>query len=203
MDTAAAFDCLSDSQRQLLEEFGRRGVRFIVFGGYAVRSYGHLRAVHDLDLVVDCAEGNLELIRRSLQALNAPRIAAKAHRDLPDAPDSVREQYRKDLEALNAEAINKGIQGLVDATNGVVPSGKDKVMPAWGGTDLWPRDFDRSYGALAHDAVSIKIGKVSGLVVSRANLIASKSQAIALGPEHREKLDQDKTDLEYLMHLDG
>src|SRR5262245_51853171 len=51
-----AFECLSDTQRRLLKEFGRRGVRFIVIGGYAIRFYGHLRPAHDLDLVVDCAE---------------------------------------------------------------------------------------------------------------------------------------------------
>lgn len=67
----AAFGCLSDTQRRLLEEFGRRGVRFIVIGGYAIRFYGYLRPAHDLDLVVDCAEGNLQQIQRSLETLGA------------------------------------------------------------------------------------------------------------------------------------
>ena len=67
----AAFGCLSDTQRRLLEEFGRRGIRFIVIGGYAVRFYGHLRPAHDLDLVVDCAEDNLQQIQRCLETLGA------------------------------------------------------------------------------------------------------------------------------------
>jgi hypothetical protein len=68
-----AFECLSDTQRRLLEEFGRRGVRFIVIGGYAIRFYGNLRPAHDLDLVVDCAEGNLQQIKSTLEALGARR----------------------------------------------------------------------------------------------------------------------------------
>src|SRR5262245_22087511 len=67
----AVFGCLSHTQRRLLEEFGRRGVRFVVIGGYAIRFYGHLRPAHDLDLVVDCAEDNLQQIQRSLDTLGA------------------------------------------------------------------------------------------------------------------------------------
>jgi hypothetical protein len=70
-DQDAAFGCLSDTQRRLLEEFGRRGVRFIVIGGYAIRFYGRLRPAHDLDLVVDCAESNLQQIQRCLETLGA------------------------------------------------------------------------------------------------------------------------------------
>src|SRR6266567_7444460 len=68
-----AFGCLSDTQRRLLEEFGRSGVRFIVIGGYAIRFYGYLRPAHDRDLVVDCAESNLQQIKSSLDALGARR----------------------------------------------------------------------------------------------------------------------------------
>ena len=66
-----AFGCLSDAQRRLPEEFGRRGVRFIVIGGYAIRFYGYLRPAHDLDLVVDCAEDNLQQIKSSIEVLGA------------------------------------------------------------------------------------------------------------------------------------
>src|SRR2546422_4067508 len=69
----AAFGCLSDTQRRLLEQFGRRGVRFIVIGGYAIRFYGYLRPAHDLDLVVDFAESNLQQIKSSLEAFGARR----------------------------------------------------------------------------------------------------------------------------------
>jgi len=75
-----AFECLSNTQRRLLEEFRRRGVRFMVIGGYAVRFYGHLRPAHDLDLVVDCAEGNLQQIKSTLEALGARRTDAVVFR---------------------------------------------------------------------------------------------------------------------------
>ena len=71
--TSAAFGCLSKTQRRLLEEFGRRGVRFIVIGGYAIRCYGYLRPAHDLDLVIDCSAGNLQQIQTSLEALGAEK----------------------------------------------------------------------------------------------------------------------------------
>jgi hypothetical protein len=38
-----------------------------------IRFYGYLRPAHDLDLVVDCAEGNLRQIQEPLEALGARR----------------------------------------------------------------------------------------------------------------------------------
>jgi hypothetical protein len=67
----AAFRCLSDKQRLLLGELGRRRVRFIVIGGYAVRFYGRLRSARDLDLVVECTEDNLLEVQETLRALGA------------------------------------------------------------------------------------------------------------------------------------
>jgi hypothetical protein len=65
MNPDAAFASLTIPQRRLCEEFGKRGVRFIVIGGYAVRFYGMVeRQVHDLDVVVDGAADNLSAFGR-------------------------------------------------------------------------------------------------------------------------------------------
>ena len=71
--TDTAFEGLSETQRRLLGEFGRRSVRFIVIGGYAMRFYGRLRPAHDLDLVVDCRADNLHWIKECLDTLGARR----------------------------------------------------------------------------------------------------------------------------------
>lgn len=157
----AAFQCLSDRQRQLLRELGGRHVRFVVIGGYAVRFYGYLRPAHDLDLVVEFTECNLRKIQEA-------------------------------LEALGAKATEQVVGHLAIGVKQVVK---------WHDTELWSSNFDLNYGRLVRDAVQVRMGDTEALVISRANLIATKLKATCL-PE-RDRRGQDCADLAYLRRLDS
>jgi hypothetical protein len=74
-----AFASLTAEQGQLLCELLDKGTRFVVIGGYAVRTYGLLRPVDDLDLLVDRTKENLEKIRDLLAlrgASNTDKLVA-------------------------------------------------------------------------------------------------------------------------------
>lgn len=114
------FGSLSPDQRRLLQEFGRHGVRFIVIGGYAVRFYGRLRPAHDLDLVVECGEANLQEIRASLEALGAQRTDQVAGRLASGARQIVRwndtelwsASFDRDYACLARDAVKVRIGGM-------------------------------------------------------------------------------------------
>lgn len=57
--------------RDLLVEFVRERVRFVVLGGYAVGHHAKPRATKDLDLLVSGEGDNLERVGRALETFGA------------------------------------------------------------------------------------------------------------------------------------
>ena len=73
--------------RDLLAEFARSGVRFVLLGGYAVGIHAKPRATKDLDLLVSAQGDNLERVASALSAFGAPAGVVSAARTL--APTEV------------------------------------------------------------------------------------------------------------------
>src|SRR4051812_22881078 len=46
--------------RELLEEFAREGVEYLIVGGYAVAFHARPRATKDLDILLGASPGNLD-----------------------------------------------------------------------------------------------------------------------------------------------
>ncbi len=68
----------------LLAEFAREGVEFVVVGGYAVAFHARPRATKDIDLVIRGSTDNLERVARALARFGAPRNVVDAARTLGD-----------------------------------------------------------------------------------------------------------------------
>ena len=66
----------------LLVEFVRCGVRFVLLGGYAVGIHVKPRATKDLDLLVSGAEHNLSRVADALTAFGAPASVIEAARNM-------------------------------------------------------------------------------------------------------------------------
>jgi hypothetical protein len=64
----------------LLTEFERAGVRYVVLGGYAVGFHDRPRTTKDLDLLIDSTERNIERATEALSAFGAPRSVVQAFR---------------------------------------------------------------------------------------------------------------------------
>jgi hypothetical protein len=64
---------LSPEEKRVLTELLKRGVRFVVVGGFAVRAHGYLRPVEDLDLLVETTEQNLRELREALFTVGADK----------------------------------------------------------------------------------------------------------------------------------
>jgi hypothetical protein len=64
--------------RDLLAEFARCAVSYVVLGGYAVGVHAEPRATKDLDLLVSGQGDNLERVARALAAFGAPRHVVEA-----------------------------------------------------------------------------------------------------------------------------
>jgi hypothetical protein len=73
--------------RDLLAEFARSGVSFVLLGGYAVGIHAKPRATKDLDLLVSGQGDNLERVASALSAFGAPASVVTAARSL--APTEV------------------------------------------------------------------------------------------------------------------
>jgi len=73
--------------RDLLAEFARSGVRFVLLGGYAVGIHAKPRATKDLDLLVSGQVDNLERVALALNAFGAPAGVVSDARNL--APTEV------------------------------------------------------------------------------------------------------------------
>lgn len=58
--------------RDLLEEFGRAGVEFVVVGGWAVAFHGRPRATKDIDIVLRGTPDNLARAAEALRRFGAP-----------------------------------------------------------------------------------------------------------------------------------
>ena len=68
--------------RDLLAEFVRCEVRFVLLGGYAVAHHGRPRATKDMDLLVSGAPDNLARVAKALDAFGAPTNVVAAARTL-------------------------------------------------------------------------------------------------------------------------
>lgn len=66
----------------LLAEFARSGVRFVLLGGYAVGHYARPRATKDLDVLVSGTADNLERVAAALDAFGAPAQVIAAVKNL-------------------------------------------------------------------------------------------------------------------------
>ena len=63
------FESLSEEEVRCLQAFKQYGVKFVVVGGYAVRTHGHLRTTEDLDLLIDLSPMNLQNLESALGSL--------------------------------------------------------------------------------------------------------------------------------------
>lgn len=68
VDLANILD-IQDQEIPLIEAFNQYGVRYLVIGGTAVRFYGHLRCVNDLDVVVDNSKENARRVYDALTGI--------------------------------------------------------------------------------------------------------------------------------------
>src|SRR5262245_59275744 len=66
----------------LLAEFVRCGVRFVLLGGYAVGIHVKPRAPQDLDLLVSGEGGNLNRVATASSAFGAPAVVIEAARNM-------------------------------------------------------------------------------------------------------------------------
>ena len=109
--------------RDLLVEFVRCGVRFILIGGYAVAHHAKPRATKDLDLLVSGEANNLALAAGALDAFGAPANVVSAVRKLapneiaylgvpPVRIDILRTADGIDTEACIDRAVTVHIDGL-------------------------------------------------------------------------------------------
>lgn len=60
----------------ILRALDESGVDFVVIGGLAVQTHGHIRTTQDLDLVPEPSPANLGRLREALSALGARRVGA-------------------------------------------------------------------------------------------------------------------------------
>lgn len=58
--------------RELLSLFNDEAVRYLIVGGFALAHYGRPRYTKDLDIWVDCSDGNAERVYRALGRFGAP-----------------------------------------------------------------------------------------------------------------------------------
>jgi predicted nucleotidyltransferase len=68
--------------RDLLAEFVRSGVRFVVVGGYAVGHHAKPRATKDLDVLVSGSGDNLARVAEALDRFGAPASVVQAARQM-------------------------------------------------------------------------------------------------------------------------
>jgi hypothetical protein len=68
--------------RELLEEFDREGVSYVIIGGYAYAFHAEPRATKDLDLFIEGSEANREGVARALTRFGAPTNVIAAARAL-------------------------------------------------------------------------------------------------------------------------
>lgn len=64
--------------KDLLAEFARFGVRYVLLGGYAVGYYAEPRATKDLDVLVSIEGNNRERLTHALESFGAPSNVTKA-----------------------------------------------------------------------------------------------------------------------------
>ena len=70
--------------RDLLAEFARSGVEYVLLGGYAVGYYAEPRATKDLDLLVSTSAENCLRLQRALERFGAPANVSSSAARLRD-----------------------------------------------------------------------------------------------------------------------
>jgi Nucleotidyl transferase of unknown function (DUF2204) len=63
---------MEKDHRDLLSEFNRHNVEYVIVGGVAVSAHGIPRYTKDLDLLIRASKKNSELVHRALAAFGAP-----------------------------------------------------------------------------------------------------------------------------------
>lgn len=74
----------------ILRAFARHSVDFVVIGGFAVQTHGHLRTTKDLDIIPTPSTENLTRLGRALGEIEAQLRGVEAHLlgiDVTDARD--------------------------------------------------------------------------------------------------------------------
>jgi predicted nucleotidyltransferase len=70
--------------KELLEEFAREGVEYVVIGGYAFAFHAEPRATKDLDVLLGPSEENRDRAALALARYGAPRNVVEATRNLAE-----------------------------------------------------------------------------------------------------------------------
>jgi predicted nucleotidyltransferase len=111
--------------RELLEEFAREGVEYIVIGGYAFAFHAEPRATKDLDLLLEGSDENRSRAARALERFGAPSHVVDATRTLAETEIVYLGQPPLRIDLL------RSIDGVAaeDALRNAVPA-------TWGGTPL-------------------------------------------------------------------
>jgi hypothetical protein len=71
--------------RELLEEFAREGVEYLIVGGYAVAFHARPRATKDLDILLGSTPGNLDRAATALARFGAPNNVVAATRSMRES----------------------------------------------------------------------------------------------------------------------
>ncbi len=109
--------------KDLLEEFARDGVEFVLVGGWAVAFHGRPRTTKDIDLVLEGSPENLERASRALARFGAPANVAAAAKTMtedeivylgqpPLRIDLLRSIDGIEPQALFAEAVEALVDGV-------------------------------------------------------------------------------------------
>src|SRR5215472_17962623 len=98
----------------LLAEFAREGVEFVVVGGYAVAFHARPRATKDIDFVVAGDPQNLERLANALTRFGAPADVIAAARVMGEADivylgqPPLRVDLMRSIDGVPPEAIFAG-----------------------------------------------------------------------------------------------
>ena len=107
--------------RDLLAEFVREKVEFVLIGGYAVGRYTKPRATKDLDLLVAGSAMNLDRVARALDRFGAPRNVVDHARTLQTdevlyfGEEPVRVDVLRRADGIDTEgAISRATHATID-----------------------------------------------------------------------------------------
>jgi hypothetical protein len=135
---------------QILGVLGEHGVDYVVVGGIAVQTYGHIRGTQDLDIVPDPGLVNLSRLGEALAALGARLHRAARPVDITDP------QLLKSAALVPLLTIH----GRLDLLN----------IESTGGTPT-------RYRELRERALEVQLGETTVPVISLDDLIKMKKAA--------------------------
>ena len=150
----------------ILREFQKQKVQYIVIGGIAVNLHGALRSTADLDILLEMNEGNL---KRFLAALKKNKYRIKQPIDLIQiANEKIREYLvrEKNLKAANfyKEGGFEEVDIVIDAPFTFKEAKKDIT---------WVRSGNARIPLLSIDGL-IKMKKKTGRIVDKLDIDALK-----------------------------